>query len=35
MRAAKLLEENPNPTEEEVRFGMAEIFVAARVTKIS
>ena len=23
MRAAKLLEENPNPTEEEVRFGMA------------
>ena len=23
MRAAKLLEEIPNPTEEEVRFGMA------------
>ncbi len=22
-RAAKLLEENPNPTEEEVRFGIA------------
>ena len=22
-RAAKLLEENPNPTEEEIRFGMA------------